>query len=302
MLRQKRNPHEKRKQLRKAIASQSIVRAPGAFSPLVAMEIERQGFEALYISGAVISADLGLPDIALTTLSEVADRAEQIAQATNLPTIVDCDTGFGEPMNAARTMHIMESRGQSALQLEDQLAPKRCGQLDGKTLVSTEEMIQRIKASVDARQDPETVIIARTDAFATEGMDGAMARAAAYVKAGADVIFVEALKTPAEWQEAAERTPAPILANMTEFGKSELLSAAELEKLGASIVIYPVTLLRLAMKAAVQGLSEIAENGTQKAILDQMQTREELYGLLGYADYNQLDQSIFNFKITSGGT
>ena len=288
---------EKRARLRDALAKPGIVRAPGAFSPLTAMEIERQGFEAVYVSGAVLSADLGLPDIGLTTLSEVVGRAEQIARVTDLPVILDCDTGFGAPMSAARTMRLVEERGIAALHIEDQAAPKRCGHLDGKELVGTAEMVQRLKAAADARRDPGTVIIARTDAFATEGRAGMLARARTYVEAGADVIFAEALSDTDEFRAAAEAIPAPVLANMTEFGKSELFSAGDLEDAGAKIVIYPVTLLRIAMKAAEETLAEIAATGSQRAHVDRMQTRAELYELLRYRDYNRFDQSLYNFEL-----
>lgn len=293
------SPSDKRKAFRRALASDKIIRAPGAFLPLAAVEIERHGFEAIYLSGAVLAADLGLPDIGLTTMTEVADRAEQFARVTNLPIILDCDTGFGEPMNVARCIEIVESRGIAAVQIEDQEMPKRCGHLDGKTLVSIEEMQRRVRAAAEARRDPDTVIIARTDAFAGEGIDGVIARSKAYVDAGADVIFAEALTGLGDWKSATDGIPAPLLANMTEFGKSDLLSADELQALGASVVIYPVTLLRLAMGAARRSLAEIAETGTQKGLVAQMQTRAELYDLLDYEAFNRFDTSIYNFTLRS---
>lgn len=288
---------EKRADLRALMDGGKIIRAPGAFSPLVAMEIETQGFEAVYVSGAVLSADLGLPDIGLTTLTEVANRAEQIARVTDLPTIVDCDTGFGEPMSMARTVRMMEERGIAAFHLEDQVNPKRCGHLDGKSVVPAEQMLQRLKAAVDARRDPNTVIIARTDAREVEGLDAMIARANQYAEAGADVIFAEALHTVEDWKQAKAEISAPLLANMTEFGKSNLLSASELQDLGASFVIYPVTTLRAAMKAARDMLAEIADTGTQRDAIDRMQTRQELYDLLRYEDYNSFDQGLYNFKL-----
>lgn len=288
---------EKRARLRANLAAGPIVRAPGAFSPLVAMEIERTGFEAVYVSGAVVSADLGLPDIGLTTLTEVANRAEQIARVTDLPTIVDCDTGFGEPMSAARTIRMMEERGIAALHLEDQVNPKRCGHLDGKSVVPADEMVRRVKSAVDARRDPNMVIIARTDARAIEGLAGMIDRANQYAEAGADIIFAEALRDAGEWQKASAEISAPLLANMTEFGKSALLPADELQALGASIVIYPVTTLRAAMKAASDVLAEIQKTGTQQAFVKNMQTREELYDLLQYERYNAFDRDLFNFKL-----
>lgn len=248
------SPSEKRKALRRALQSGPIIRAPGAFLPLVGMEIERQRFEAVYLSGATLSAGLGLPDIGLTTLSEVAEQAEQFVRVTNLPVIADCDTGFGEPMNIARCVETLEARGVAAIQIEDQEAPKRCGHLDGKSLVSTQDMVRRVRTAAEARRDPDTIIIARTDAYALEGLEGAIRRAQAYFEAGADVIFAEALPSREEWRTAVSEIPVPLLANMTEFGKSELLSAKDLESLGVRVVIYPVTLLRLAMKAASQAL------------------------------------------------
>jgi len=291
------SPSDKRKAFRRALSDPKIIRAPGAFLPLVAIEIERQGFEAVYLSGAVLAADLGLPDIGLTTLTEVADRAEQFARVTNLPIILDCDTGFGEPMNVARCVEIMEARGIAALQIEDQEMPKRCGHLDGKTLVSTEDMLRRIRAATEARCDPDTAIIARTDAFASEGINGVITRSIAYAGAGADVIFAEALTGKEDWKAATQAIPVPLLANMTEFGKSVLLSADELQVLGASVVIYPVTLLRLAMGTTRHSLAEIAETGTQNRMISAMQTRAELYDLLDYEAFNRFDSSIYNFTL-----
>lgn len=288
---------EKRDRLRAGVASDTIVRAPGAISPLVAMGIERAGFEAVYVSGAVVAADLGLPDIGLTTLHEVASRAEQIARVTDLPTIVDCDTGFGEPMSAARTIRTIEERGVAGLHLEDQVNPKRCGHLDGKQIVSAEAMVQTIKAAVDARRDDRLMIIARSDARAIEGLDAMIERANLYASAGADMIFAEALENEDEWRQATAQISAPILANMTEFGKSELLSADELQRLGVSLIIYPVTTLRIAMKSVLDALDEIAQTGTQRDIVDRMQTRQELYDLLQYERYNSFDQDLYNFKL-----
>ena len=287
---------EKRARLRALLSGPSIVRAPGAFSPLVAMEIERAGFEAVYVSGAAVAADLGLPDIGLTTLDEVASRAEQIARVTDLPTIVDCDTGFGEPMNAARTVRTMEERGIAGLHLEDQVDPKRCGHLDGKSVVPVETMLRRIRAAVDARRDPNLVIVARTDARALEGLEATIERANRYAEAGADLVFAEALADASEWERAIAGIGVPLLANMTEFGKSELLSAAELEALGARVVIYPVTTLRIAMRAAREALGHVAATGTQRKIVDRMQTRRELYELLGYARYEAFDRDVFDFE------
>lgn len=288
---------DKRAAFRAGLASGRLLRFPGAFNPLSAMLIARHGFDGVYISGAVISADLGLPDIGLTTLSEVAGRAQQIARVTALPSLVDADTGFGEPMNAARTVQVLEDAGVAGLHIEDQVNPKRCGHLDGKDVVDREVAVQRIKAAVAARRDPGFVIAARTDAAAVAGIDEAINRAKAYADAGADLIFPEALGDEAGFERFRAAVDVPILANMTEFGKSKLLDAATLENLGVNVVIYPVTLLRLAMHAADTGLAEIAARGTQEPLLGQMQHRRDLYDLLDYEAYNTFDTSIYNFKL-----
>ncbi len=288
---------DKRAAFRAALASGRLLQFPGAFNPLAAMSIQNHGFDGVYISGAVLSADLGLPDIGLTTLTEVSGRAEQIARVTDLPSIVDCDTGFGEPMSVARSIRTMEERGLAGCHLEDQVAPKRCGHLDNKSVVGIPEMAMRLRAAVDARRDANFVIIARTDSRAMEGLDKAIDRAKAYVDAGADMIFPEAMADESEFEAMRKAVDVPLLANMTEFGKSELLTKDALEGLGYNIVIYPVTLLRLAMGATERGLAEIKAQGTQAGLLDQMQHRRDLYALLRYEDYNAFDQSIYNFKV-----
>ncbi len=270
----------------------------GAFSPLVAMLIEDAGFDGVYISGAALSADLGLPDIGLTTLSEVAGRGHQIARSTNLPALIDADTGFGEPMNAARTVRQLEELGLAGCHIEDQVNPKRCGHLDNKEVVGRDVMVRRIAAAVQARRDPNFVICARTDARAIEGLDGAISRARAYVDAGATMIFPEALENEREFETFRKSIEVPILANMTEFGKSKLLDASTLQSLGINIVIYPVTTLRIAMGAVERGLKTILAEGSQASLLDEMQHRERLYELIRYEDYNVFDDKIFNFKPT----
>jgi methylisocitrate lyase len=290
-------PAQKRAAFRAGLASGKLLRFPGAFSPLSAMLIARHGFEGVYISGAVISADLGLPDIGLTTLSEVAERAQQIARVTDLPALVDADTGFGEPMNVARTVQLLEDAGAAGIHVEDQVNPKRCGHLDGKDVTDPGTAVRRIKAAVAARRDPAFVIAARTDAAAVHGIADAIDRARAYADAGADLIFPEAMASEADIEQFRAALDIPILANMTEFGKSKLLDAKTLENLGVNVVIYPVTLLRLAMAAADAGLAEIAGRGTQDELLDQMQHRRDLYDLLDYQAYNAFDTSIYNFKI-----
>ena len=288
---------EKRAAFRAGLASGKLLRFPGAFSPLSAMLIARHGFEGTYVSGAVISADLGLPDIGLTTLTEVAGRAGQIARVTALPALVDADTGFGEPMNAARTVQVLEDAGVAGMHIEDQVNPKRCGHLDGKDVVDRDTAVQRIKAAVAARRDPAFVVAARTDAAAVNGIEDAIERAKAYADAGADLIFPEAMANEADFARFRAAIDTPILANMTEFGKSTLLDARTLETLGVNVVIYPVTLLRLAMHAADAGLAAIAAHGTQEGLLDQMQHRRDLYDLLDYQAYNTFDTSIYNFKL-----
>ncbi|MCS3778410.1 methylisocitrate lyase [Tsukamurella ocularis] len=290
--------NDKRKAFRAGLASDRIVRLPGAFNPLTAKLITELGFEGVYVSGAVVAADLALPDIGLTTLTEVATRAQQIARVTDLPTLVDADTGFGEPMSAARTVTILEEAGLAGLHLEDQVNPKRCGHLDGKAVVPVDEAVRRLRAAVAARRDPDFVICARTDAAGIEGIDAAIDRAKVYADAGADLIFTEALYTTADFERFRSAVETPLLANMTEFGKSDLIDAGTLESIGYDAVIYPVTTLRLAMFATEAGLREIAAQGTQSGLLDRMQHRSRLYELLQYERYNDFDSGIFNFTLS----
>jgi methylisocitrate lyase len=297
MLHSRTSPADKRAAFRAGLSSGKLLRFPGAFNPASAMLIERHSFEGVYVSGAVISADLGLPDIGLTTLTEVAGRAGQVARVTALPALVDADTGFGEPMNAARTVQVLEDAGVAGIHIEDQVNPKRCGHLDGKDVVDRETAVRRIKAAVAARRDPAFVIAARTDAATVAGITDAIERAKAYADAGADLIFPEAMADEADFERFRAAVGTPILANMTEFGKSKLLDAKTLENLGVNVVIYPVTLLRLAMGAAERGLSEIAGRGTQEGLLDAMQHRRDLYDLLDYQAYSAFDTGIYNFEL-----
>lgn len=290
---------EKRATFRSALQSGRIQRLPGAFNPLSAMLIERHGFEGIYVSGAVLSADLGLPDIGLTTLSEVASRGTQIARTTNLPVLIDADTGFGEPINVARTVQTMEDAGVAGLHIEDQVNPKRCGHLDGKQVVGLDEAVKRIRAARDARRDPKLVIMARTDVRGIEGLGAVQERAKALVDAGADAIFPEALTTLREFETVRRAVAVPILANMTEFGKSSLFSVAQLESVGVNLVIFPVSLLRVAMGAAARALEILERDGSLTAVVPEMQTRAELYDLLGYEDYNAFDNAIYNFTLHS---
>lgn len=298
MLFTKKHAAEKRADFRAKLKSGKLLQFPGAFNPLCAQAIERKGFDGVYISGAVMSADLCLPDIGIATMTEFAERGHQISRVTDLPTIIDIDTGFGEPMAAARTVRTMEEMGISACHIEDQEMPKRCGHLDGKEVVSVETMVKRVKAAAEAKRDPNFVLIARSDARAVEGLDQAIDRMKAYVDAGADMIFPEAMSNEKEFEAVRKAIKVPILANMTEFGKSRLLNKKELENLGFNLVIYPVTTLRLAMGAVDRGLDRILKDGDQNGLLDVMQHRRDLYDLLRYHDYNQFDQSIYNFQVS----
>ncbi|MBH0024765.1 MULTISPECIES: methylisocitrate lyase [unclassified Salinibacterium] len=291
------DPATKRAQFRERLASGELLRVPGAFNPLSARLIQDKGFDGVYISGAVISADLALPDIGLTTLTEVAGRSQQIARMTDLPSLVDADTGFGEPMNVARTVQTLEDAGVSGLHIEDQVNPKRCGHLDGKAVVDTDTALKRIRAAVSARRDPNLLIMARTDIRAVDGLDVAMDRAKQLVDAGADAIFPEAMKDLSEFEAMRNAVDVPILANMTEFGKSELFTTTQLGNIGVNIVIYPVTLLRSAMGAAERTLDAINADGTQQSVVGEMQTRARLYELLDYESYNSFDSSVFNFTL-----
>jgi len=288
---------EKRRILRERLAAGELLRFPGAFNPLSARLIEQKGFDGVYISGAVLSADLGLPDIGLTTLTEVAGRGQQIARMTELPAIIDADTGFGEPMNVARTIQTLEDAGLAGTHIEDQINPKRCGHLDGKAVVDESTATKRIRAAVDARRDPNFLIMARTDIRAVEGMDAAVDRAKALVDAGADAIFPEAMRTLAEFERMASELDVPILANMTEFGKSELFTTAQLKGAGVSIVIWPVSMLRIAMGATGRALDTLNEEGHLTSKLGEMQHRADLYDLIDYESYNHFDTNVFNFRI-----
>jgi methylisocitrate lyase len=287
----------KREALRKRLATGELLLFPGAFNPLSAKLIEREAFDGVYVSGAVLAADLGLPDIGLTTLSEVATRSGQIARVTALPTLVDADTGFGEPMNVARTVQILEDAGVAGLHIEDQVNPKRCGHLDGKQVVDESSAVQRIRAALSARRDANLLIMARTDIRAIDGLACVIDRAKALVDAGADAIFPEAMIDLAEFEAVRSAVDVPILANMTEFGKSELLTTSQLASVGVNIVIYPVSLLRLAMGVSQRALVALRSEGTLSSLVGQMQTRAELYELLDYESYNEFDSSVFNFDV-----
>jgi len=297
MLYSKVSPAEKRRLFRERLATGELLQLPGVFNPLSAKLIQNKGFDGIYISGAVLAADLGLPDIGLTTLTEVAGRSQQITRMTDLPALVDADTGFGEPMNLARTVQTLEDAGVAGLHIEDQVNPKRCGHLDGKAVVDQDTAVKRIASAVDARRDPNLLIMARTDIRAADGLEAAIDRAKKLVDAGADAIFPEAMKDLSEFEAMRKAIQVPVLANMTEFGKSELFTKQQLADIGINIVIYPVSLLRLAMGSAMRGLDALKEHGSLQPVVGDMQTRAELYELLDYESYNQFDSGIFNFNL-----
>ena len=286
-------PYQKRKDLVEKLKSNNILRVPGAFNPLTAKLIEEIGYDAVYVSGGVMANDLGFPDIGLTTLQDVSTRSYLISRVTNLPTIVDIDTGF---KSCKETIQTFEEFGISAVHIEDQVERKRCGHLANKELVSTDTMVKKIKESVSAKKDQNFKIIARSDAKSVEGIDKMIDRCKAYIDAGAEIIFPEALENEKDFEKVRKELSCYLLANMTEFGKSKLLNYKKLEELGYNIVIYPVTTQRLAMKNVEDGLRDIYANGHQNNIIDKMQTRKRLYELVDYEKYNSLDEKIYNFS------
>jgi len=289
----KKKPEEKREIFNQKLKSNKILRVPGAYNPLTAKVIEEIGYDAVYVSGAVMANDLGFPDIGLTTLEDVSTRSYLISRVTNLPTIVDIDTGF---KSCEKTIQIFEEFGVTAVHLEDQVERKRCGHLDNKELITTDKMINKIKECVKARKDKNFKIIARSDAKTVEGLDKMIDRCKAYVDAGAEIIFPEALADEKEFEHVRKSFDCYLLANMTEFGKTKLLNYKDLENLGYNIVIYPVTTQRLAMKNVEDGLRAIFVDGHQNNIIDKMQTRKRLYDLVEYEKYNSLDEKIYNFS------
>ena len=289
----KKNSLEKRADFINSLKSGKLLRFPGAYNPLSAKLISEIGFDGVYISGGVMANDLGLPDIGLTTLDQVSYRASQIARVTDLPTIVDADTGFRD---CKKTISTLEARGLAGCHIEDQIEQKRCGHLDNKELITKDEMVIKIKDAISARTDKNFLIIARTDANSVEGLDKTIDRIKAYEDAGADMIFPEALRDENEFERVRKISKNYLLANMTEFGKSKLLNKSELEKLGYNLVIYPVTTQRLAMKNVEDGLISIFKNGDQNNIIDNMQTRKRLYELVEYEKYNTPDNKITDFS------
>jgi methylisocitrate lyase len=298
MLESPASPAAKRRAFRERLASGDLLVLPGAMNPLSAMLIERHGFDGVYVSGAVLSADLGLPDIGLTTLTEVAGRSQQIARVTDLPALVDADTGFGEPMNVARAVQVLEDAGVAGMHLEDQVNPKRCGHLDGKQVVDEATAIKRIRAAVQARRDPDFLIMARSDVRGVESLPATVDRLRALVDAGADAVFPEALTSLDEFAAVRAAVDVPILANMTEFGRSELFTHAQLRDVGVNLVIHPVSLLRLAMGAAERGLEALRADGTLAGLVPEMQTRARLYEVLDYAGTTAFDERVYTFDLS----
>jgi methylisocitrate lyase len=280
------------RRLRDAINAGPVL-LPGVFNALVGRMAEEIGFDAVYLSGAALSASMALPDVGLVGLTEFVGTAQTITQATSLPLVCDADTGFGEALNVERTVRLFEAAGVAGIHLEDQELPKRCGHLSGKSLIEADEMAGKIRAAVAAKRDPDFFVIARTDARGVNGFEDAVARAQLYRQAGADAIFPEAMESAEEFERFAKEVPGPLLANMTEFGKSPLLSARQLADLGYRLILFPVTTLRVAMLAAESVLKEIKEKSTQQGSLPAMMTRARLYELLGYQGYEERDRTYF---------
>ena len=284
---------EIRLDLKKKLKENKILKFPGAYNPLTAKLIAEINFDGIYISGAVMANDLGIPDIGITTLEEVSYRSKQIARVTDLPSIVDADTGFND---CKRTIEVFEEFGLSGCHIEDQINEKRCGHLDNKEIIPINEMVKKIKSAVRSRRDKNFLIIARTDANIVEGINKTIERIKAYEDAGADIIFPESMKDEKEFEKIRKTSNTFLLANMTEFGKSKILTSIELENLGYNIVIYPVTTQRLAMKSVEDGLRVIMKDGHQNNIIDKMQTRKRLYKLVEYEKYNTPGKKITDFK------
>jgi methylisocitrate lyase len=279
--------------LREAWSKQAVM-IPGVFNALTAKSAERLGFQAIYLSGGALSAGwAGVPDIGLLSVTEFAEHAAILARATSLPLLCDADTGFGEALNVERTVRLYEDAGAAGLHLEDQVMPKRCGHLSGKTLVDVRVMAAKVRAAVASRRDPDFVIIARTDARSVDGFEAALARAGAYRDAGADMVFPEALESTEEFARFADALDFPLLANMTEFGRSPLIDFHDLETMGYRAVLYPLTAFRAASRAAEETLRALRDTGSQRSSLDRMQSRAELYDLIGYTGWEDRDRTYF---------
>lgn len=283
---------------RKQVEGPGILQLPGAYNGLSALQAKAAGFEALYLSGAAMSASMGLPDLGIITIEEVCFFVRQMARAARLPILVDGDTGFGEVLNVMHMVRSFEEAGAGAVQIEDQLLPKKCGHLNDKKLAPAEEMVAKISAARMARE--HLYLVARTDALESEGLAGTIERARLYADAGADAIFAEALKSAEDFRTFAAAIDVPLLANMTEFGRSPLMSARELEALGCKMVIWPVSALRIAAKSHAKLYSSIRAEGSASSLIPEMQTRAELYETIGYHDYEALDSSIIQSVVPVG--
>ncbi len=284
-------PDELRKQLKSG-----FITAAGVYSGITGIQAERAGFKTLYLSGSGVAGVMGIPDLSFTTLSELADETRKIISVTRSPLIVDADTGFGEPLNVSRTVRVLEAAGASAIHIEDQQLPKKCGHLSGKKLVDEVEMIHKLKAAVKSRVSESFCIIARTDARSVNGIEDAISRAALYADNGADVIFTEALESREEFLKFRREIKTPLLANMTEFGRSPLLSVKDLKEIGYNAVIFPLTAFRTALRSTKNAYERLYSEGTQKDILNDMMSREEYYDLIGYYDYEREDKEIYGEK------
>ncbi|MEM0155587.1 MAG: methylisocitrate lyase [Thermoplasmataceae archaeon] len=282
-------PSELRRQV-----NDGFVFSAGVFNGISAMIAEKAGFKSTYLSGSGVAGAMGFPDLSVTTLTEVAAEAGKIVNVTRSPLIADIDTGFGETINVTRTVREMERAGVSAVHMEDQVLPKKCGHLNGKRIIDTREMISKIRAAVEARNDPDFMIIARTDSRSVNGLEDAIARANNYFEAGADAVFTEALEGKDEFIEFAKRVNGPLMANMTEFGKSPLLSVKELKEAGYRMVIFPLTVFRAFLKNALEVYTDLIKLGTQTSFLDKLMTRKEYYNIIGYDEYEKEDHDLFS--------
>lgn len=274
----------------------NFITIPGVYSGISALIAEKAGFKSMYLSGSGVAGMMGLPDLSVTTLDEVVREAQNITSISKLPLIVDCDTGFGEPLNVMRTVRLMERAGVAAIHIEDQELPKKCGHLNGKSIVPVDDFIAKLRAAKEASKDPDFSLIARTDARSVGGLDDAIERSREYLKAGADIIFTEALESPEEFREMRKKVNGYLMANMTEFGKSPLLSVEELKEIGYDMVIFPLTAFRSILKQTENIYRELQEHGTQRNFIDQLITRKQYYELIGYSEYEDEDYSLASRK------